>query len=675
MEITYWSNDPLSSKVIDWFRKEKARHALTSLTLTPTMNNPLVSFGRGGSHVLPPMRYVTEADVADLFKTLFESKVLFFDIETHNAELKHNLPRDEFVRLVQWAWGARGEVQVSTNVQDLIDQFDKAELIVAHNGHAFDFGVTMGNDALDLAAQRRLFDTMVYANLVVPAPDKFTDRNGRTHTQWMGGQPKIVPHSMKWLSLDNLCYQLGLGGKLGDLQELAKKHNPPKTPVSKLDYSLIPTDDPEFLAYAGQDIHALRDLYYALVAKQEPAEYDWREQFKIAIDAQMSRNGFKVDTDLATRRIKEAEERKSRLLARLQAEYGLPSEGKSPWATTAGKAAQIAAIQAMGIDPYTHPGWPQGKTGPSLGKDPILAYVPDKEFAEALVQLKGDRGLAQQALEYVGSDGKVHIEITALQRSGRKSVSKPSLGTWSAQGAKAKEKEYFIPDSPDELLVELDFSNADARAVAAMSGDPAYQDRVNLSDAHTVTAKMVFGEELHATDPAFYRQKAKAASLGWGYRMRAKRMSASLDITPEWANKVVSWFDTTYSGVVRWQERATELGERDGHICNAWGRRMVIDTDETTGKSRAFTQAPALLGQSTTTEILTDALIRLYNYDKRFIRWLKVTIHDAVVFSIPKSELDWSVPKLVELLTFKWKGVDFPVAAGEPAENWWKAGH
>ena len=57
-------------------------------------------------------------------------------------------------------------------------------------------------------------------------------------------------------------------------------------------------------------------------------------------------------------------------------------------------------------------------------------------------------------------------------------------------------------------------------------------------------------------------------------------------------------------------------------------------------------------------------------------------MHDAVVWDIPESELEWAVPYIVSQIetTFDPKKpgtqpIFFPLEAGEPADDWFRAGH
>lgn len=339
--------------------------------------------------------------------------ILYLDIETHEAERMWDMPLREFFRLGQFAWGPEGDIDLTTDLDEVLDACKRANGIVAHNGHQFDFSVLFGDEALKYAQAGKLFDTMLFANLAFPAPYMFKMRpkeGGKPRTVITEGKPEMVS---LWLSLDNLAYQLNVDGKEGDLKALAKEFG---------GFGLIPTNDPRYEDYARGDIRMLQAITTNLISMHPVSQYDRREQLKGAIAAQMSRNGFRVDISAAKARVAELAERKEVLLADLDARYGFPTEGKMPWRTNKGKEAILNALADYGITPETRPSWPQLKTGPSLGGKVLLELTEDTEAEElgiTLAELQGQRSLAQQALDYVHDDSRVHPSITLWQRSGR----------------------------------------------------------------------------------------------------------------------------------------------------------------------------------------------------------------------------------------------------------------
>lgn len=596
-----------------------------------------------------------------------DKKTLIFDIEAHGVEDRWRMSPREYFRLGQFSWGIDGPIVLTTDYDEMIHQIRQANMVIGHNIHAYDLSVLFGQDsteALEMALDGRVFDTMVHANMVFPAPDWYTNRKGSTQKD--AAKPE---RAIKWLSLDNLSYQLGTSGKEGDLGALAKEFG---------GYGNIPTDDPRYREYAVGDVVAEQELLSALLAITSVTEYHIREQHNAAIDAQNSRNGWRVDIPVAQARADMLSARKETILHDLEQRYGFPTTGAMPWRTTAGKEAILKSLADQGITPETRPDWKKTKTGNiSLGGEVLIELTQGTEAEDlgaALAEVMGHRSLSRLALDSVQPDGKVHPEITALQRSGRKSTTKPGLTVWSSRGDKAIEKAYFIPNSDDELLVEFDFSQADARIVAALSGDEEFAKRFEPGvDAHEMTGRIVF--ENYDEDPYKYRQDGKQLGHAWGYRAQAPKLAATSGQPLEVAQMFVDKMNATYRKVGQWQDRVT-AESAVGYVVNDWGRVMIVE------KGHGYTQAPALHGQSGTRELMVDALIRMAYADIRLITWLVAQVHDALVFSVPKVHVEWAVPKIRELMETSWAPSDgsgqeihFPVGAGTPAINWMEAGH
>ena len=229
-----------------------------------------------------------------------------------------------------------------------------------------------------------------------------------------------------------------------------------------------------------------------------------------------------------------------------------------------------------------------------------------------------------------------------------------------------------MPDEDNQVLLAFDYSNADARVVAALSGDRKFAERFEPgADGHTINAIAAWGEKLVATDPAGYRQKAKPRGHGWAYRVGARKLALMFGTDVDEEKKFLEGMNTTFRRVVAWQDKAVAEAHRHGCVTNLWGRRMPIE------QGREFTQAPALLGQSGTREIMCDALLKMPYW---LVRMIKAQIHDELVFSLPVKNWQTCRDKIIgymqtELNPPGGQHIDFPVSAGEPADNWWAATH
>lgn len=592
-----------------------------------------------------------------------DHKVLYMDIEAHGVEHMWNMEPEDYFRLGQFGWGSRGAVELIESYEEFMDTVSEAQGLVAHYGHNFDWSVLYGKKSvvpLHLAMENRLFDTKTFASVLFPAPPTYRDRKGRWHAE--ADKPDNASHG--WLSLDNLAFQFGIPGKEGDLHALAKEFG---------GFGAIPVSDARYRRYAEQDVQTLQLLTSALTYVDKPGEYDWREQLNAAIDAQNSRNGFYVDLDLAQARQDMLQTRKDELLGALVEQYGFPTTGKKPWMSKVGKQAIFALLKDHGIDPHEDPEWPKSeKTGaPSLGGEVLIAGTEGTEAEETgrrLAELQGQRSLAELAIATRHEDGFVHPNITTYQRSGRKSTTKPGLTVWTSKGPGAVEKSYFIARE-GHSLVEFDYSQADARIVAAYSGDMEYAKLFAPgADMHETRSRRVFGDLTYDSNPTKYRNAIKPINHGGNYGLGEEKLARMLRISILAARDILDRDKAAYRIAEEWKEQVRREA-KSGWVTNAWGRRMPISP------GRGYTQAPALYGQSGTREIMVDALIRMLRYDIRIILWLKAQVHDALVFEIPDEHLDWAVPKIQELMATNFMGIDFIAAHGHPAHNWQEAAH
>lgn len=310
--------------------------------------------------------------------------------------------------------------------------------------------------------------------------------------------------------------------------------------------------------------------------------------------------------------------------------------------------------------------------------------TPAEDLGRALAELKGQRSLAQLTLDSLHPDGKVHPQITMLQRSGRWSTTEPGLTVWGSRTkALSEDKAYFIPDSPDEALLEIDYSNADARVVAWLSGDRRYAERFEPgADGHLINAWAAWGRDFVGEErdengeltgkTKVYRDRAKAPGHGWNYNMGPVTMSKTTGIPLEECKRFKANMDSTFSRVTSWKKSSIREAQRTGYVTNPWGRKMFVE------KGREFTQAPALKGQSGTREVVCDALL---SFSYPALRKVKAQIHDALLFSVPRARFEECKKYLLDKMVTNKEAtpggqpMEFPAKAGPPGDNWQDAAH
>jgi DNA polymerase-1 len=199
----------------------------------------------------------------------------------------------------------------------------------------------------------------------------------------------------------------------------------------------------------------------------------------------------------------------------------------------------------------------------------------------------------------------------------------------------------FLPD-PGEVIVSVDLAQVDARAVAALSGDPAYMRLFEPGvDAHAEVARRVWGDPKR-------REDAKPLGHGWNYGMGLEKLAreAGVDIS------VAQQFDTAmrnqFPWLVAWQERVRAIAESGQLLDNGFGRRMRPDP------KRAHTQGPAFMGPGCARDLMMAGLLRL---PREVYPHLRAVVHDEVVLSVPAELADDVERTVIDALSFEWRGV------------------
>lgn len=626
----------------------------------------------------------------------FNHRTLFVDIESHSVtERRDHAPRD-YMTIAGYSWGEDPEVTITDDYDHLMEVVRSARVAIAHNGHGFDFDVLFASEEHhQRTLQGKLFDTLVHAFLAAPAPfGGYTDHLGHYHKPPKGGfKPD---HFRRWYKLDNLCHQFGIEGKYLDLKKFAHRFSYTEEPTysektGKLlkatkkvpiegqccPYGAIPTDDPEFRAYLEQDVRCLRELARKLIEVQPVDAYARFEQEKASMAVLIGqRNGWRADVPVVTERIRSQHEEAAWILDDLRTTFDFPVSGKSPTTTAEGKEAIRSALASVGVLDSMLDRTDGG--APSYSKDSLVAATEAVGTPEAVALgnalgiLAGQRSLAVTARDSLDRDGFARPQIMALQRSARFSTTDPGLTIWDPS-----HKDYWVSDNDDELLVEFDYSNADARAVAAMSGDRKFAERFapgmdgHLINAHLLWGESVVGWDVHDPTTKEYRQRAKAPGHGIGYNMGWWKMAETTGLSEKECKRFIANYRKMYKGVTAWQERVVAFAREHGYVISDWGRRMPVE------KGRENTQTPGLLGQNATHEILMGGVLRL---PRRNARQIKVTVHDALVASIPKATLTEDIETFVRCLSTTWhprggQAVDFTLGYGTPARDWKSAAH
>jgi len=229
----------------------------------------------------------------------------------------------------------------------------------------------------------------------------------------------------------------------------------------------------------------------------------------------------------------------------------------------------------------------------------------------------------------------------------------------------------YIPSKPDHYIVQMDFSSIENRLTAHLAHDTERLARFAQEgfNEHKFACSQFFGipveEVVKSSDPNSLYSKAKHVCHGMNYGLGARKMSQMYSVPEGEVKKLLSKWKSVIPKTANWQEYTASLAKVNGVLTNPFGRKRWF------GTSNYYTESLSFLPQSTAADILLRCMIALC-YEK--VGWpiervqevakvfyplpkeidLLVTVHDSLVFQVPKGMLNEIVEKVEPVLTQKW---------------------
>ncbi|MFK0231246.1 DNA polymerase [Streptomyces sp. NPDC090303] len=551
--------------------------------------------------------------------------IMGFDTETTGLDW-WNSDRGFRIRLAQFGNGVESWVlPVETNPQfkaAAIWALRKARRLIAHNG-TFDQHVSeraLGIPLEELAP--KMFDTKIFAHLVDPRQVK---EQG----------PGLKLEELIKFYIDPVAAQ----EVKGSMTAIAKRYKVKKEAI----WPVVRTFDEEYLLYAGTDpIWAYRLLHILLpkVPARSKAKglIGWEHRLAHVM-AKTERTGYLVDRKYAEMRI-----------AELKAEEAKWLKVAYQWVDNVNSDAQlIAAFQSFGVKLTKKT--PKG----NLSMDSEVLDSIDHPLAEAVKKAtkaaKWRKTWFEAAINGMDSEGRVHASVNSMgARTARMTVS----GAIAAQTFPAGDgyvRSSFLAEE-GHVSVSIDFGNMELRFLAAMSRDPIMMDAfLNGKDLHQITADAA----------GVPRKVGKMGNFlivfggGW------KALMEQAHVTEKVARATINAFNTTYTWVDKLAKKLSEEARRRGGIYTVTGRWLPVD------RSRAYAALNYYI-QSGSRDITARAVL---NLDRAgFTPWIRLVIHDEIVFSFPKDRAEELTKQAARIMEFTVRGVLIP-AEGEIGDRSW----
>jgi DNA polymerase I len=319
------------------------------------------------------------------------------------------------------------------------------------------------------------------------------------------------------------------------------------------------------------------------------------------------------------------------------------------------KQLQTYFYVSKGVKPYI-----SRATGRMTVDEEALKKLFRKGFEEAALMLRM-REIKKLKSSYLDikydEDGRMRCSYNpAGTTTGRLSSSKTIFGAGlNLQTVPKAARGFFVADEGMEL-VEVDLSQAEARVVAYLAGDPQMISVFeNNGDIHNLTA------DLMKTD----RQTAKTINHASNYAMGANKLSLLLGCSKKEATDLMLRYHMVYPGIRSTFHKTVEASMRQTRsLVNLFGRKRTFYDLWSEDLLRA---GYAYIPQSTVAELTNRGLVKLYqaNFD------ILAQVHDSVLLQVSKETFDPTQIKALMEEPITYRDKTFTIPAGvKHGPNW-----
>lgn len=308
----------------------------------------------------------------------------------------------------------------------------------------------------------------------------------------------------------------------------------------------------------------------------------------------------------------------------------------------------------------------------------IFQHSQDPRVKQMADFVMGVRGADKTANSYFKNfvqmerEGILHPSIKTMgARTGRMSVTDPALQTIPSKDALVRGA--FIPSNPGEVIVSCDYSQVELRLMAHFSGDDNLQQAFRDADRTGEDFFTNLGKQIY-NDPNFSkkdkrRKLVKSTMYGLIYGAGAAKMAETAGISVAEMQEVVDAVHATFPGIKDFMTSIENIGgkrektEGFGYIVTGSGRKIPAD------KGRLYSLLNYTL-QGNAAELMKKAVVRLDAAG--YGPYMKMVIHDEVVFSMPEGMIEQALPEIEEIMSYTDGefAVDLLAEPEGPYQNW-----
>jgi DNA polymerase I-like protein with 3'-5' exonuclease and polymerase domains len=470
---------------------------------------------------------------------------------------------------------------------------DSCDLIIMHNGIAFDLPVLQRNWSVTMKLSQ-VYDTLVASRLLNPSLE-----GGHSLAAW--------------------------GQRLGF----------PKGDFSDWDGGLTP----EMETYCIQDTLVTQKLYNVLINELKYNKFEQRSidlEHKVqAIVAKQERNGFKLDEKKATILLSELTSKLANIEVSLQSIFPVKvterisdKTGKrlSPKVEVfnPGSRKQIGERlieKGWKPDRFTETGQPIVDEGTLEGLD-----IPEAKAINEYLMLQKRVAQIESWLKALGSDGRVHGKvITNGAVTGRMTHMSPNMAQVPNSGSPYGEdcRDLWIVEKGYKL-VGIDAAGLELRMLAHYMKDDAYTSEVVSGDIHTANQKAAGLET---------RNQAKTFIYAFLYGAGDAKIGTIVGAGAKEGQDLKARFLQNTPSLKELREKVSRVAKNTGTLPGLDGRRLQVRSDHAALNTLLQSAGAIVMKQAV---VLLDESLSKFGIDYKFV----ANVHDEWQIEVEESYAD-----------------------------------
>lgn len=221
--------------------------------------------------------------------------------------------------------------------------------------------------------------------------------------------------------------------------------------------------------------------------------------------------------------------------------------------------------------------------------------------------------------------------------SGRLSSRNPNLQNIVRDKAIRRQ---FVPASPDNVLMQCDYKNVEARVMTTMAQDEYLRELLSNPDPNYKFFNEL-SDELYGAGKWNKEDyvRTKAFFYGIGYGREPYSIAMEFNMSVQEATRRYNDFTHLIPGIVKWQNETRRRVLAGEDLVTSFGRKRRFHLITEQNQKDVLNEALSHLPQSTASDICLSALIRLRPMLKG-VGWIRLTLHDALVVETPKKNLE-----------------------------------